>query len=142
MCVCGCGKRQKYTSAATNLISSHRNMYLLLHGVKVPERRGGEGSARGVPRLTGTGVLPEYTEIRWEIQFLWNILKLEVWLIDALIAPLSTCPLFTVDSSRCGLDSAMGQCAQRGKKKNPGRRENIILLSLRGLLLHANRVCS
>lgn len=89
-----------------------------------------------VLRLTGTGVLPEYTEIRWEIQFLWNILKLEVWLIDALIAPLSTCPLFTVDSSRCGLDSAMGQCAQRGKKKNLGRRENIILPLRRGLLLH------
>lgn len=101
----------------------------------------GRGAHERVPRLTGTGVLPDYTEIRWEIQFLWNILKLEVWLIDALIAPLSTCPLFTVDSSRCGLDSAMGQCAQRGKKKNLGRRENIILPSRRGLLLHANRAC-
>lgn len=55
VCVCGCGKRQKYTSAATNLISSHRNMYLLLHGVKVPERRGGEGSVRACTSIDGDG---------------------------------------------------------------------------------------
>lgn len=104
-----CGKRQKSTSAAANLISSHRNVHRLLRGRKVDQ-----GEEGGAPRLTGKGVEPERTRIRWEIQFLRNILKLEVRLIGALIAALSTCPRFTVGPSRCGLDGAGGQRARGG----------------------------
>lgn len=94
-CVCGCWKRQKYTATNPDLKSpQHAPPPLPPPSWSECSRRGGSRAHVRISRMTGKEVEPECTDIWWEIQFLWNMLKLEVGLIDALIAPLSTCPPF------------------------------------------------
>lgn len=80
----------------------------------------------------------KYTEIQWEIQFLLNTLKLEVQVIDALIAQLSMCPFLhlqgepLVNVPWTVSMLSVCSCAQREreretkKKEEAGRSKNVI----------------